>query len=137
MLLEGILLIMLYHHYLVYPLHVVPQLLQVLDVAVADLADDEVALALALSGLAGLHDRPRPRTGARLLATAARPAGVVSPRERRYRDARRAPALPGVLLTQALRKTTKFKRDSINDPNFMGTLINRLALTALKQISYC
>ena len=31
------------------PLHVVPQLLQVLDVAVADLTDDEVALAAALA----------------------------------------------------------------------------------------
>jgi hypothetical protein len=38
------------------PLHVVPQLLQILDVAVADLADDEPALALA-GRLAGFHAR--------------------------------------------------------------------------------
>ena len=88
-------------HYLVYPLHVIPQLLQVLDVSVTDLADDEVSLALSLTRLARLHDRPGPRTGARLLA--ARPPGVVTPRQRGYRDTRRAPALPGVLLTQALR----------------------------------
>ena len=88
-------------HYLVYPLHVIPQLLQVLDVSVTDLADDEVALALTLARLAGLHDGPGPRTGARLLAP--RPPGVVTPRQRSYRDTRRAAALPGVLLTQALR----------------------------------
>ena len=88
-----------------YPLHVIPQLLQVLDVAVADLADDKVALALALSRLAGLHDGPGPRTRPRLLASA-RPPGVVSPRQRSYRDRRRAPALPSVLLTQALRNNT-------------------------------
>ena len=35
------------------PLHVVPQLLQILDVSVADLADDKVALALWLTGLGG------------------------------------------------------------------------------------
>ena len=93
------------YHYLVYPLHVIPQLLQVLDVAVADLADDKVSLALALTRLAGLHDGPGPRTRPRLLA-AARPAGVVTPRQRSYRDARRAPALPSVLLTQALRNYT-------------------------------
>ena len=87
--------------YLVYPLHVIPQLLQVLDVSVTDLADDEVSLALSLTRLARLHDRPGPRTGARLLA--ARPPGVVTPRQRGYRDTRRAAALPGVLLTQALR----------------------------------
>ena len=51
-----------------YPLHVVPQLLQVLDVTVADLTDDEVALALALTRLTWLHHRPGPRTGACLLA---------------------------------------------------------------------
>ena len=51
-----------------YPLHVVPQLLQVLDVTVADLTDDEVALALALTRLTWLHDGPGPRTGACLLA---------------------------------------------------------------------
>ena len=79
-------------HYLVYPLHVIPQLLQVLDVSVTDLADDEVALALSLTRLAGLHDRPGPRTGARLLA--ARPPGVVTPRQRGYRDTRRAPPFP-------------------------------------------
>ena len=92
--------------YLVYPLHVITQLLQVLDVAVADLADDKVSLALALTRLSWLHDGPGARTRPRLLA-AARPApGVVSPRQRSYRDARRAPALPGVLLTQALRNNT-------------------------------
>ena len=88
-------------HYLVYPLHVIPQLLQVLDVSVTDLADDEVSLALALARLPGLHHGPGPRTGARLLA--ARPTGVVTPRQRGYRDTRRAASLPGVLLTQALR----------------------------------
>lgn len=35
---------------LVDPLHVVPQLLQVLNVSVTDLADDEVSLAAALAG---------------------------------------------------------------------------------------
>ena len=85
-----------------YPLHVVTQLLQVLDVAVADLADDEVALALALARLARLHHSPGPRAGACLLARA-RP-GVVATRQRSYRDAGRAPTLAGVFLTQALRK---------------------------------
>ena len=66
-----------------YPLHVVPQLLQVLDVTVADLTDDEVALALALTRLTWLHDGPGPRTGACLLTARARP-GVVATRQRSY-----------------------------------------------------
>ena len=44
--------------YLVYPLHVVTKLFQILDVSITDLTDDKVSLppALALPGLAGLVD---------------------------------------------------------------------------------
>ena len=91
-------------YYLVYPLHVVAELLQVLDVAIADLTDDEVALALALTRLSWLHNSPSSRTGSCLLAPSPRP-GVVTTRQWSYGDARRASAaLAGVFLTQALRK---------------------------------
>ena len=62
--------------YLVYPLHVIPQLFQVLNVPITDLADDKVALALALARLPGLHGLLGPGGGTGLLA-GARP-GVVS-----------------------------------------------------------
>ena len=44
--------------YLVYPLHVVTKLFQILDVSITDLTDDKVSIppALALPGLAGLVD---------------------------------------------------------------------------------
>ena len=92
------------HYYLVYPLHVVAELLQVLDVAIADLTDDEVALALALTRLSWLHNSPGSRTGSRLLAPSPRP-WIIATRQWSYGDARRASAaLAGVFLTQALRK---------------------------------
>ena len=39
--------------YLVYPLHVIPQLFQVLNVPITDLADDKVALARLPAGHEG------------------------------------------------------------------------------------
>jgi len=44
----------LYLHF-VHPLHVVAQLLQILNVAIADLADDKLRLVVAAGTLAGLH----------------------------------------------------------------------------------
>ena len=80
---------------LVNPLHVVPQLLQVLNVAVADLTDDEVALAAALARpwLAWLHCRGG---GAALGARGA------AARQGRDGDGGRV-ALVTALLAQALR----------------------------------
>ena len=47
--------------YLVYPLHVIPQLFQVFDVAIADFANDKITLApaLASSWLARFDSRCR------------------------------------------------------------------------------
>ena len=82
------------HTNLVDPLHVVPQLLQVLDIPVADLADDEVALAAALARarLARLHGGVR---GAGLAA------GRAAPRQGRDGDGGRV-GLAAALLAQAL-----------------------------------
>lgn len=44
----------LYLHF-VHPLHVVAQLLQILDVAIADLANNKLRLIVTAGTLAGLH----------------------------------------------------------------------------------
>ena len=78
--------------YLMYPLHMVPELLEVLDVSVADLADHEVALALASAWLTGLHRRAARRA---LLPGG---GGAVPSRQRGDRDAW-GTALPASLNT--------------------------------------
>ena len=86
-----------------YPLHVVPELLQVLDVSVADLADDKVPLA-PLAGLARLHGArlvPSRRAGGRAALPGPVLAGVVPAGQRGDGDAR-AVALAATSLAQAL-----------------------------------
>lgn len=72
---------------LVYPLHVVAQLLQILDVAVADLADDKRVLGTMVARLREAHRR----------------AGA-APGQRRDRDARLGLFLGTLLLLLSLQK---------------------------------
>ena len=85
------------------PLHVVAKLLQILDVSIADLADDEVAFAaaLSLSRLARLDVWSAGPWSASLLPA----AGVVAARQRRDGYAGGA-RLPTALLAQALHNVT-------------------------------
>lgn len=81
------------------PLHVVSQLLQILDISVTDFADDKVALpTLALTRLARLHGVGGRGGDGGLLGD----PGVVSAGQRGDGDARGVAALAVVLLAQTL-----------------------------------